>query len=59
MKNRKVFYSLNDYDSDGDIIEKGVFLHVGETRIKVAEQISEFSDFVSQIEDIHKEICNT
>jgi hypothetical protein len=32
-----VMFSVNDYDSDGDIRDRGIFLNFGDTRIKVAD----------------------
>lgn len=53
---QKVFFSINDYDRDGDCIDKGVFIHIEDVRIKASDTINEFVDFVKQFEDIIKEI---
>ena len=56
MKLTDITFSVNDYDSDGDCREKGVFLHFGETRVKAADSIVEFSEivkhFAAMIDDI-------
>lgn len=40
-----VNFSINHYDFDGDIIEKGIFLHFDNVRIKVANTMEEYEDF--------------
>ena len=63
MHPKDIIFSVNEYDSDGDVTDKGVFLHFGETRVKAAETIDDFllivqhmKAMVSEIEDnyIHK-----
>jgi len=55
----KVFYSINDYDFEGDITEEAVYLHFGETRIKIADTVKQSSEFFEQMEKIYKEINAT
>lgn len=52
----KPTFSVNSYDNDGDRTESGIYLNFGEVRIRVAENINEFSDFISHLEKIHVEI---
>ena len=49
-------FSINEYDKDGDICETGIFLHFGETRIKIAESVSDITEFINNIKNIQKEI---
>ena len=51
-----VAFSVNSYDSDGDIVEKGIFLHFGDTRVKVAENLTDFDLFPYQIFRMIREI---
>lgn len=53
---RKVLFSIHDYDRDGDIDERGIYLHFGKTRIHVAENMPEFEEVVSQIMGMVDEI---
>ena len=50
------FFSINDYDSDGDETEVGIFLHFGITRIRVALSASDLLEFIDNIKQIHEEI---
>jgi hypothetical protein len=52
----KVCFSINEYDSDGDIIDKGIFLHFGNTKIKVTNDLDGLKNFKNHIEKIIKEI---
>ena len=42
MHPKDIVFSVNEYDSDGDATDKGVFLHFGETRVKAADSIEDF-----------------
>lgn len=52
MKMTDILFSTNEYDKDGDCINKGVFLHFGQVRIKVSDTIEEFYSVVNRINDI-------
>jgi len=56
MALNKPTFSINDYDSDGDIYKKGVFLHFGETRIKAADSLDEFRHIIEHFKLIIGEI---
>ena len=56
MKLQDVLFSVNTYDRDGDCLETGIFLHFGETQIKVADTISEFVQVAERISSMEKEI---
>ena len=49
-------FSVNEYDYDGDVIEKGIYLHFDKTRIKVADTMEEFLEIPAQIAQIAEEI---
>ena len=51
-----ICFSVNSYDSDGDVFIKGVFLHFGKTTIQVTDSVEEFKDIVAHIATIGKEI---
>ena len=55
---KKITFSVNEYDRDGDVTEKGVFLHFGDTRVLVCDFVEEFPDVLQNIEDIKKELEN-
>ena len=56
MALNKPTFTVNDYDSDGDIFKKGIFLHFGETRIKAADSIDEFRQIIEHFERMVDEI---
>jgi hypothetical protein len=51
-----VMFSVNEYDQDGDINDEGIYLHFGDTRVKVASSIVEFKQFVDRISSMVDEI---
>jgi hypothetical protein len=56
MSLKDITFSVHDYDRDGDIANVGIFLHFGETRIKVANTLEEFVKVVARINDMVIEI---
>jgi len=52
----RVCFSVNRYDEDGDELERGIFIHFGDTMVKVAENIEEFEEFQKNMESIKEEI---
>lgn len=56
---KAVTFSVNSYDRDGDILDDGVFLHFGNTAIKVADNFQDFLVFTEKIEKIKKEISES
>lgn len=52
-----VFFSVNDFDKDGDLNENGVYLHFNSTRVKVAQDLQGYKDFVSELQRMEKEIA--
>lgn len=57
MQLTDIYFSVNDYDFEGDIFGTGVFLHFGETRIKVAENLEEFKAVAQRINGMVEEIA--
>ena len=51
-----IFFTINRYDRDGDLIDNGIFLHFDETIIKVAETIEEYDKIINHVISIKKEI---
>lgn len=56
---RNITFSVNDYDSDGDIVERGIFLHFGDASVKAADSMLAFREIVEQMEAIIREIEET
>lgn len=56
MQLTDIYFSVHDYDFEGDIFDNGVFLHFGETRIKVAENPDEFKAVAKRINGMAEEI---
>lgn len=55
----KPTFLVNLYDSDGDILDKGVFLCFGGTLIKVSDSLEGFPEFCDHLASINKEISET
>ena len=53
---KEILFSVNDYDSDGDKIEKGIYRHFGNTRIKVSDTSEDFDKFILNLTGMAKEI---
>jgi hypothetical protein len=52
----RILFTVNEYDRDGDITDKGIFLHNGGGRIKVAKDIKRFDEFIESLKDMSEEI---
>jgi len=53
----KVTFSVNNYDNDGDVLDRGIFLHFGpDVRIKVARDVKEFQGFIDNLQEMKTEI---
>lgn len=56
MKLDEILFSVNEYHGPGYILETGIFLHFGETRVKVADNLEDFKDVTKRINGMVKEI---
>lgn len=56
MKTSEIRFSVNRYDRDGDISETGIYLHFGDTAVKVAETVRELEEVVDVLSLIVAEI---
>ena len=54
--NETPMFSINEYDYEGDVHEYGVYLHFGDTRIKVAKDATGFDRFVEHLDGMRTEI---
>jgi hypothetical protein len=50
-----VMASLHEYDYKGDVRKVGMFLHFGEVRVHVAQDLEGFRAFRKKLEDIEAE----
>lgn len=57
MQLDNISFSVHDYDWEGDIHDKGIFLHFGKTRVKVAENLEEFKAVTEHINGMADEIA--
>lgn len=48
-----MLFSINHYLRDGSILEEGIYLHFGETRIRVAEDPNEFLEFIDHLNKLY------
>jgi hypothetical protein len=53
---KDVYFSMNRYDNNGNNVENGVFLHIGDTIVKICESPYDFKHFTQQITTIDNEI---
>lgn len=58
MDVKEILFSVNDNDYEGDVIESGVYLHFGDVRIKVADDLNGFKAFVKRIAGMTEEIAD-
>lgn len=54
-KHIKVMASLHEYDYEGDVRKAGMFLHFGDVRVHVADDLEGFRAFRKKLEDIETE----
>ena len=47
--NKSPSFSINDYDDEGDIYSKGVFLHFGDTRLKIGSSVDDLKELAASI----------
>ena len=53
----KFSFDINMYDYEGDIYEKGIYIFFNdEIRIKVAEDVKGFQDFIMTLQAMEREI---
>ena len=54
----KPSFSINSYDSDGDVYETGIYLHYDDTRIRVAKpDIEAFEKYIAYLESMVDDIA--
>lgn len=54
--NKDISFSINSHDRDGDVFEGGIYLHFGETRIRVADSLNDLYNFIERIKLLRAEI---
>jgi len=55
----KPSFSINRNDTDGDVWEEGVYLHFGDTTVRVAKSKEEYKNFVSYLRFMEAEILES
>jgi hypothetical protein len=56
MDLKDILFSVNEYDRDGDRTDIGIYLHFGDTRVKVADDLDQFKLVVDRIRSMVDEI---
>lgn len=56
MDLKDILFSVNEYDRDGDRTDIGIYLHFGDTRVKVADDLDQFKLVVDRIRGMVDEI---
>jgi hypothetical protein len=57
MDNIFKYETINTYDVENDVYERGIFIHFGDVRIKVARDLNEFNNFIENLKAMKKEIA--
>lgn len=57
MSEPKILFSVNEYDKDGDLVTEGVFLHIGDVRIKTGDSLADFDAFAEQLRAMRQEVA--
>lgn len=52
----EVTYSINRYDSDGDLDTKGIYLHFGEVSIRVADSVEDYKKWADELTKMYDQI---
>ena len=52
MNPKDLRFSVNSYHGNGELYEKGIYLHFNETRVLIAKSIEELITFRNQINSI-------
>ncbi len=55
MKN-EITFSINQYDSDGDLVSKGILLHFGESFIIKVHSVEELNIMIEKLTKISTEL---
>jgi hypothetical protein len=59
---KRILYSIDEYDKDGDRSEEGIYLHFGDTKIKIADRPENtpgvIADLEQLINQLHGEYIN-
>jgi hypothetical protein len=56
VEHAKPTFAINTYDRDGDTMDEGIFLHFGDTTLKVADDKDGFAAFIEHLNSIETEI---
>ena len=49
-------FSIDRYDRDGDVTDKGIYLHYGDVSIRIARTLRGFRAHIQHLESMAKEI---
>ena len=55
----QITFSIGSHDRDGDVCEDGIFIHFGNTRIRVAGSFLEYLSFLTELRSMAPEIEKT
>jgi len=53
---KKILFTINEYDKDGDLSENGIFLHIDDMRLKVGKDLHDFDGMIQQLQSIREEM---
>jgi hypothetical protein len=56
MSKQDISFSIGDFDANGDVFEKGIYFHFGDTRIKMSDTLDELKELSVTIQEIVTEI---
>jgi len=55
-KFQNISFSVDSFDSDGDRYERGVYIHFGDTAVRICESVDDIEYFDKKINKIISEI---
>lgn len=56
MSATRIYFTVNEYDKDGDVFKEGIFFNFGDTKIWVCQTADELDEIIDNIRSIKDEI---
>jgi len=56
--NKKVYFSINDYDPETQKLKQGIFLHCGDITIHMAKTLEEFQIVIKKLHELEQDIID-
>lgn len=53
---KKIYFSINTYDNEGDVTDECLLLHIDDTVILRLNDLAELQEMIKQLQNIENEI---